>query len=206
MRGAHRAVRQRGFTFIGLLIAVVILGVMLTAVSRVWSTTEQRERETQLIWVGHQYRLAIASYYSKGNRFPDTLEQLVLDDRSPVPVHHLRRLYVDPMTGKADWTLVLTADGQRIMGVSSSSNAKPIKRAGFDPVDADFEHTECYCSWQFVHKLRRFNRSVAPDSTLNPTDPAPSDSGFNPGHIGPLPGSGGQIAPGVTAPPQPITH
>jgi hypothetical protein len=178
---------------------------MLTAVSGVWQTTVQREREAQLIWVGHQYRLAIASYYSRGNRYPDTLEQLVQDDRSPVPLHHLRRLYVDPVTGKADWTLVLTADGQRITGVASSSNAKPIKRAGFDPVDAAFEQTECYCAWQFVYTVRRFNRSAVSDSTLTPLGPAaPTDPGFNPGRIGP--GGGGMLTPGTTAPPQPTTH
>src|SRR5581483_847355 len=200
----HRGGRQRGFTFIGLLIAVVILGVMLTAVSRVWKTTVQREREAQLIWVGHQYRLAIASYYSRGNRFPDTLEQLVVDERFPLPLHHLRRLYADPMTGKADWTLVLTADGQRIMGVASSSNAKPIKQAGFDLVDTDFEHADCYCAWQFVHKLRGFGRSAVRDSTSRP--PAPADPGFNPGHLEPLPRNGGLLTPDITHPAQPTTH
>jgi type II secretory pathway pseudopilin PulG len=197
--------RQRGFTFIGLLIAVVIVGLMLTVVSRVWSTTEQREREAQLIWVGHQYRHAIASYYAKGNRYPDTLDQLMVDDRFPVPLHHLRHLYVDPMTGKADWTLVLTADGQKITGVASSSKAKPLKQAGFDPIDLDFEHTDCYCAWQFVHVLRRSNLGIVPNSTLTPADQAPSDPGFNPGHLEPLPGNGGQLAPGMIAPPQPTT-
>jgi type II secretory pathway pseudopilin PulG len=54
---------QRGFTYIGLLMAVVVMGLMLTLVARVWSTTEQRERETQRLWVGHAYRLAIGEYY-----------------------------------------------------------------------------------------------------------------------------------------------
>jgi len=205
MRCAHRGLKERGFTYIGLLIAVVIIGLMLTAVSRVWRTTEQREREAQLIWVGHQYRLAIGAYYAMGNRYPDTLQQLVQDDRFPIPLHHLRRVYVDPMTGKADWTLVLTGDGQRIMGVASSSNAKPIKQAGFDAVDAAFKETNCYCAWQFIFSLRRFNNGALPDSTVTPPDPAPTDPGFNPGHIGPLPG-GGLLTPGTTAPPQSTTH
>ena len=119
---------QRGFTYLGLLVAVAILGLMLTMVSRVWSTTEQRERETQLLFVGHAYRLAIASFYANGHRFPSTLDELLQDDRFPVPKHHLRRLYPDPMTGHADWTPVLTADGQGIMGIGSSSRAAPIKR------------------------------------------------------------------------------
>ena len=59
---------QRGFTYVGLLFAVVIMGLMLTVVSRVWSTTEQRERETQLLFVGHAYRMAIASYFATGHQ------------------------------------------------------------------------------------------------------------------------------------------
>ena len=39
---------QAEFTYIGILVAVVLIGLMLTAASRVWSVSEQRERETQL--------------------------------------------------------------------------------------------------------------------------------------------------------------
>ena len=35
---------QRGYTFVGLLVSVVILGLMLTIVARVWSTTEHCAR------------------------------------------------------------------------------------------------------------------------------------------------------------------
>src|SRR5215468_8808027 len=99
MRALSR--RQGGFTYLGLLMAVVVMGLMLTVAGRVWSTTEQRERETQLLWAGHAYRMAISSYFAKGHQYPATLEQLLTDDRSPVPLHHLRRLYIDPMTGSA---------------------------------------------------------------------------------------------------------
>ncbi|TLZ14592.1 MAG: type II secretion system protein, partial [Gammaproteobacteria bacterium] len=54
--------RQAGFTYLGLLAAVVLMGLLLTMASRVWSLTEQRERETQLLFIGHAYRMAIASY------------------------------------------------------------------------------------------------------------------------------------------------
>jgi type II secretory pathway pseudopilin PulG len=189
---------ERGFTYIGLLVAVTIMGLLLTVVSRVWSTTERREREAQLLWVGHEYRLAIASYYASGNRFPDTLQQLLQDERFPIPLRHLRRLYPDPMTGKADWTLILTADGQRIMGVASSSNTTPIKRTAFDLIDAAFEHTDCYCAWQFVYSPNRFNRSAVPGAALPPVGPGTLNPGFNPGHISPLQPGGGLLTPGTT--------
>jgi len=56
---------QAGFTYIGLLIAVVIMGLMLTVAGRVWSVTEQRERETQLLFAGDAIRMAIAGYFAK---------------------------------------------------------------------------------------------------------------------------------------------
>jgi type II secretory pathway pseudopilin PulG len=150
---------QRGFTYIGLLVVVVIIGLMLTLVGRVWSTAERHERETQLLFVGHQFRLAIASYYASGHRFPSSLEDLLKDERFPIPKRHLRRLYRDPITGQTDWTLVLTPDGQGIVGVASSSTGIPLKRAGFDLLDESFKDADCYCAWQFIYYPNRFGKS-----------------------------------------------
>jgi type II secretory pathway pseudopilin PulG len=155
---------QRGFTYIGLLVVVMLMGLMLTVVSRVWTTTERRERETELLFVGHAYRMAIASYFASGHHFPAALQDLLQDERSPIPKHHLRRLYPDPMTGRVDWSLVLTPNGDGIMGVVSSSNLVPIKRDGFEPIDAPFKDTDCYCSWLFVYYANRWNRPLGPGS------------------------------------------
>jgi len=170
--------RQAGFTYVGLLLAVVVMGLMLTVASRVWSTTEQRERETQLLFAGHAYRMAIASYYAHGHQFPATLQVLLLDDRFPVPTHHLRRLYPDPITGAPDWTLISTPSGTGIMGVASSSQRTPIKRAGFELIDESFKDSDCYCAWQFIYRPNRFSRGIVPaPSTIilpgSPTAPAP---------------------------------
>jgi type II secretory pathway pseudopilin PulG len=140
---------QRGFTYLGLLLIVVILGLMLTAVGRVWSFTEQREREIQLLFVGDQFRLAIASYYQHTHSYPQSLQQLLGDPDSTLPRRYLRRLYFDPMTGNPDWDLI-PAPGGGVMGVASKSSLAPIKHAGFAPVEANFADASCYCSWQFV--------------------------------------------------------
>ncbi len=199
----HRpASRQRGFTYVGLLVAVVIMGLMLTLVSRVWSTTEQRERETELLYIGHAYRLAIASYVAFGHQYPPTLESLLKDERFPVPKRHLRRLYADPMTGQADWTLVMTPSGQGVMGVASSSQRVPIKRDGFDTIDEALKDTDCYCAWKFVYYVNRWNRGVgtgvtppASPGTLQPGSPGT----FSPGSPS-LGGAPGTIQPGGGTP------
>jgi type II secretory pathway pseudopilin PulG len=183
---------QSGFTYIGLLVAVVILGLTLSAAGRVWRTTEQREREIQLLYIGHAYRMAISSFYALGHRYPLTLQELVVDERFPIPKHHLRRLYADPMTGKADWTLVMTPDGNGVMGVASVSQAVPIKQDGFDILDQGFKDADCYCSWEFVYHANRWN-GAAPAGTTLPNGGVPTlDPGTNPWSPG-----GPSGAPGV---------
>lgn len=206
MRLAARV--QWGYTYIGLLVSVVVLGLMLTMAARVWSTTEQREREAQLLWIGHAYRMAISSYYSMGHQYPLTLELLLTDDRFPVPTHHLRQLYADPMTGKADWTLIVSPTGQGIMGVASSSQAQPIKRDGFEPIDETFKDSDCYCQWKFVVYGSRWNRAAPSDVGLppaptspTPTRPVPLPTP-TPGGNGGAPGTQNPY-PYLTLPPRP---
>jgi type II secretory pathway pseudopilin PulG len=160
----HRR-HDRGFTYIGLLVAVVILGIMLTAVGRVWSAAEQRERETQLLFVGHQMRMAIAAYYAHGHHYPLALDDLLGDPQSPTPQRYLRRLYIDPVTASTDWELVPAPGNAGIMGVASKSRLAPIKQKGFDPLDATFEGASCYCDWKFLYVPARSHRQ-------NPAPPA----------------------------------
>lgn len=189
---------ERGFTYIGLLVFVFIMGLMLTMVARVWTTTEQRERETELLWIGHAYRMAISSYYSVGHRFPTDLKDLLTDERFPVPKHHLRRLYADPMTGKPDWKLIMIPAGNGIMGVASSSQAAPIKHDGFEKIDETFKDADCYCKWEFIYLA---NRWALPGTTPN------APGGLQPGRPGPLnptpPGTFPGGAPGVPLSPTP---
>src|ERR1700676_1429118 len=99
---AIRASRKRtlanaaGFTYIGLLIAIVILGVALSAVGVVWRTQAQREREQELLFIGHDFERAIASYYRASRQFPQEIDDLLEDKRGTEPAHHLRRFYNDP--------------------------------------------------------------------------------------------------------------
>jgi type II secretory pathway pseudopilin PulG len=181
------AAGERGFTYVGLLFAVVIIGLTLTVVAQVWRTTVQREREAELLWVGHAYRLAIASYFALGHRYPATLENLVTDDRFPVPKHHLRKLYPDPMTGRNDWKLLLTADQSGIQGVESASPLPPMKRNGFELIDASFKDADCYCKWSFVYFPYRWGVGVAPPGMPIGAPPGP--------------GGGNQAPTGPTAPP-----
>ena len=75
--------RQSGFTYIGLLFAIVILGITLSSVGVVWSTQIRRDREAELLYVGDQIRTAIGHYRNSGSQYPQALTDLLLDERTP---------------------------------------------------------------------------------------------------------------------------
>ena len=143
--------RNRGFTLLGLLLVVGVLGAGLAAYGQIYSHQARRDKEAELLFRGNQYRLAIESYYRNGDSYPKTLDDLLADNRFPTPVRHLRKRYADPMTGKAEWGLVKTPDGERIIGVHSTSEAAPIKTGNFDLVNKHFADAKTYKDWQFFH-------------------------------------------------------
>jgi type II secretory pathway pseudopilin PulG len=170
---------ERGFTYLGLLAVVALIGILLAAAGEVATTAAQREREAQLLWVGHEYRAAIGRYWVQRRAFPHTLEELLGSaPDAPVMVRFLRRLYPDPMTNATDWVLVPAPSGG-IMGVASSSKRAPLKTARFDPADQDFDKATTYGDWQFTYQppvLRRVGtpyRAPAPAPAAPPPTSAP---------------------------------
>jgi type II secretory pathway pseudopilin PulG len=149
-RGDRARRRAGGFTYVGLLALVVLIGLMLGAAGEVASTAAQREREKQLLWVGHEYRVAIGRYWSHKRVYPQRLQDLLgAAADAPLQVRYLRHLYPDPMTNAVDWVLVPATNGG-IMGVTSSSKRAPLKTGHFDEADQDFANASAYSDWQFT--------------------------------------------------------
>ena len=148
-----------GFSYIGVLLAVAIVGIAMTGANRYWSTLIQRERETELLHRGHRIREAIRSYYENppaGQRrqYPLTIKELLKDPRYPQARRHLRQWYPDPMTGNVDWVLIRDAAG-RIKGVHSAHQGRPIKTGGFAEDYQSFETAVAYTDWKFVYVPRK---------------------------------------------------
>ena len=144
--------RQAGVTFLVLLFAIAIAGIALSGAAVVWQMEVRREKEKELLFVGEEYRQAIARYANASPSghldYPEKLEDLVLDRRFPMPVRHLRRIYRDPLGGDREWMLIRQQG--RIIGVASKSLEKPIKVAGFGPRQSDFEGAKTYAEWRFI--------------------------------------------------------
>lgn len=130
MANSRALYRLHGYTYLFVLFVVAALGLVSAKAGVVWQTVTQREREAELLAIGVEMAHALARYRGETpagqSSMPTRLEQLVEDRRFPVPRRHLRRIYRDPLTGKAEWGLVKTGDV--IVGVHSLSELAPLRR------------------------------------------------------------------------------
>ncbi|WP_444848408.1 type II secretion system protein [Duganella caerulea] len=143
--------RQRGFAYLWTLMLVAFMGVGLTIAADLYATAMRRDKERELLFIGHEFRHALEGY-NKANgagQYPLTLDELLKDPRFPSAKRHLRRLYNDPITGKPDWALVLQQG--RIVGIRSTSAQRPIKQDNFDDDDAGLAKKPRYADWLFTY-------------------------------------------------------
>lgn len=162
---------QSGFTYLTVLFLVFLLLLSLGTASEHIYTLGKREREVELLFVGGQYRNAIASYYynSPGaiKQFPSNLESLILDKRSINPVRHLRKLYLDPITDRNEWGLVSTTQGE-ITGVYSLSNESVLTTVNNPSFLQNIQLGEnsvnhspvIYSDWRFIFKPDNHDSSL----------------------------------------------
>jgi type II secretory pathway pseudopilin PulG len=123
-----RRLGQSGITYIGLLLAIVLIGIATAGLTPMWHTMVQRDREAELLFRLGEFRRAIARYRQDHGRYPARLKDL-LEDKTQLQVRrYLRRIYTDPMSRAADWTLEIIVDKTGtvagIRDVHSQSNAE----------------------------------------------------------------------------------
>lgn len=153
----HAYQANRGFTYIGVLVIVALMGIALASAGEVWYTMQKREKEQELLFVGQQFRLALKRYADhtpgKARRAPLHLEELLQDPRHPGIQRYLRKIFPDPMTGRPEWGLI-TGPGGEIVGVHSLSDDEPLKKSHFDLAYKHFEGSLKYSDWVFMHSPR----------------------------------------------------
>lgn len=157
------AVSQRGFTFIALLCALVLLSLATQGVVQVVSQQAQREREEALLRTGSAFVQAIGNYYEATpgvvKRWPVTLEELLEDKRLVQIKRHVREIYPDPITQRVDWDLVMAPDGG-IQGIRSRSTKAPIRRGAVQTDHFVLPAAQRYSDWAFVYQPDVAGRSV----------------------------------------------
>ena len=151
-----KACSARGFTFVWMLAALVLLSLGLTALGPRWADQAKRERENELLRIGTIYAKAIASYYAAApgslRQYPPELKSLLEDSRRVGTLRHLRRLYADPLDPSRPWGLRRSADGG-IAGVFSRSDEIPLHLAPIDIGIAELPAAKRYSDWQFAPKV-----------------------------------------------------
>ena len=137
------ASRQSGLTLVELIVTVAILAILASAVVPLARFRAKREKERELRYDLWQMRDAIDQYKDAADRhafsprstardYPPDLDTLVKGvDAQGKKLKFLRRIPVDPMTGKAEWTMRSMQDepnsdswgGQNVFDVASKSQA-----------------------------------------------------------------------------------
>ncbi len=133
--------RQAGLTLIELIVTVAILAILASAAVPIVRFQAKRQREQELRYDLWQMRDAIDRYKDAADKhafqiklgsdgYPPDLETLVKgEDVQGKKMRFLRRIPVDPMTGKPDWGLRSDQDdpdsdswgGQNVFDVYSKS-------------------------------------------------------------------------------------
>ena len=81
---------------------VALVTISLAAAAPILKKEIQRDREEETMHRGKQYIRAIQLYYRKFHAYPPNLDAL----QDTQQIRFLRKKYVDPITGKDDWTPV----------------------------------------------------------------------------------------------------
>ena len=96
----RRTLDSKGFTFIEMMIVLVIIGILLSIAQPGFSTSVRRAREATLQENLFIFRDVIDQYYADHSEYPPTLEALV-------EARYLRKVPKDPITrSETTWGLV----------------------------------------------------------------------------------------------------
>src|SRR5512135_100417 len=104
---SRRRESQGGYVLLMVFLMAAIIALMLYQQLPRVAFESERDKEQLLIDRGEQYTRAIQLYYLANNRqYPTSIDDLEKQEK-----RFLRRRFVDPFTGKADWRIIHTNGG-----------------------------------------------------------------------------------------------
>ncbi|MDL2356077.1 MAG: type II secretion system protein [Pseudomonadota bacterium] len=152
MAPRSRLPRQGGFTYLGLIILVTVIGMVGAATLKIGALLQRAQAEDELLDIGAAFSAALQSYAAATPAgqmpVPPSLQELLKDPRTPALRRHLRKLFVDPVTG-GEWGIVYQADKVGVLAVYSRSQARPLKIGNFDARFIGFDNKEHLSDWKF---------------------------------------------------------
>lgn len=175
---------ERGFSYIMLMVAIVVMGVAMSVAARQWKTMVQRELEADLLAKGIEIQNALALYSASkkaGRVMPGEVYPQTLADLTRLPKPFLRKVYGDPV-GHGEWEVVRARSGG-IMGVRSRSRSRPIRQSNFPLAVRHFEGKPTYYDWVFQFPNPSMATLIPPGMQLPGSPPgwsgAPGESSLS---------------------------
>lgn len=108
---------NRGYAMAGLLVAMSVMAVLMSALLPVWTHMATREKEEELIFRGKQYARAIGLFQRKFANTPPPSIDVLVDQR------FLRKKYKDPITND-DFQPIFANQQAQAQGPGSSQVAQ----------------------------------------------------------------------------------
>ena len=166
---AARPGRDGGFTYLSLVILLAIIGLVTASALKLGSVLQRSRAEQELLDIGAAFSDALQSYADATPSGlppqPPSLKELLKDPRFPGTRRHLRKIFVDPMTGKAEWGFVYLGEKTGVVSVYSLSDAKPVKIGNFPSRFAGLEGKGRISDWKFSASGKS---ALPPDTDMVP--------------------------------------
>jgi type II secretory pathway pseudopilin PulG len=93
---------EAGFMLVYVILLAALILMALAAAAPIVAKDLQRDKEVESAHRANQYVRAIRLYYLKFKTYPPSMDALENTNN----IRFLRKQYVDPLTGKADWRII----------------------------------------------------------------------------------------------------
>jgi type II secretory pathway pseudopilin PulG len=116
---------EAGFMLVFVVLLAALVLIALAVAAPIIAKDLQRDKEVESAHRANEYVRAIRVYYRKNKTYPVSIDALENTNN----VRYLRKQYIDPLTGKADWRIIHVGEnkttvkgffGQPIGGLNTS--------------------------------------------------------------------------------------
>jgi len=99
---------EQGYMLLAMVLMVSLVLIALSVAAPVIARDLRRDKEVESMHRQQEYVRALRLYYRKFKSYPPSLEALEKSNN----VRYLRKQYIDPLTGKADWRIIHVGENQ----------------------------------------------------------------------------------------------